>query len=311
MANSFPIDPHLTSIAIAYKNPDRALIADRVLVRVPVGKLLFQWTSFNDLTTGYRLPETKVGPTGKLNRLELKGQRLSGRCEDDGISVPLSFYDTDDQGEGVKPEEMATEAAMNVVLLRHEVDTAALVFDADSYPTGNKETLSGTDQLSDYTNSDPLGVIGDALESMLMRGNQLVFGSAGWRIFRAHPKVVSAILGNSGTVGFVTREQVAALFEVKEVLVGEGWIDTSKPGETPAMARVWGKDIACLYRDEAAARAQGMTFGCTFTYGQRVAGKIPDPEMGLRGGQLVKAGESTKRLVVASSAGYFIEDAFA
>lgn len=311
MKTQFPIDPALTAIAIAYRNPDKALIADAVFPRVPVKAVDFTYTSYGDTTSGYRLPDTRVGPTSRINRVELKGQRIPGTCDDNAIGVPLSFYDTNTSGEGVDAKKLATEFATNIVTMRHEVDVASLVFSLASYPTARRQTLSGTAQFSDYTNSDPIGVILTGLDTALVRPNVLVFGQRSWSVLRRHPHIVSACQGNEGTRGAASKEAVAELFEVGEVLVGEGWLDTSLPGATPVMTRVWGNHIAGIYRDRVAASSGGLTFGATFQYGTRIAGTIDDPEMGLRGGQLAKVGESTKPTIVAADAAFFWENAVA
>ncbi len=53
----------------------------------------------------------------------------------------------------------------------------------------------------------------------------------------------------------------------------------------------------------------GVTFGFTAEWGGRIAGQWEDKNIGLRGGQRVRVGESVKELIIASQAGYFIEDA--
>ena len=57
-----------------------------------------------------------------------------------------------------------------------------------------------------------------------MRPNVIVMGVAVWQKFRQHPKVISAVYamgGNAATGGTASKQQVAALFEVEEVIVGE------------------------------------------------------------------------------------------
>lgn len=316
MKTPFPTSPHLTAIAIAYKNPDAALIADEVLPRVPVAAIDFQYTSFANPSM-YRIPNMKVGPRSRVNRLELSGQRLPGSVEDNALEVPLSWYEVNPSSLGTiagnvpKPEEVATAAVINYVTLSHELDVASLVFDAATYPADQQETLVGTDQFSDYVNSDPIGVVHAGLDAALVRPNVLVFGQPLWSVFRMHPHIVAATNKNSGDHGAAAREAVAELFEVQKVLVGSAFVDSSKPGETPTMTRAWGKHLAGIYRDAMAAQSGGLTFGATFQFGTRVAGAYDDQSIGLRGGRVVKAGESTKPMVCAPAAAYFWQNAAA
>jgi len=307
--SAFEQSPELTAIAIAYQNPARVLINENALPVVPVGRPGFSYSKYVDDHKLFTLPRMRTAPTAKVNRIEMASTRTTSETYDNALSMPLSFYDANRApDEVIKPKESATEFLAGLVRLKREVEVAEIVFDADSYATGCKEELTGADQF-DETTSKPLEVIPDGLATPLVRPNRLIFGPKAWKYFRSHADIVSAVLGNSGTKGLVSKEAVAQLFELEMVLVGEGWVNTALPGETAVMTRVWGNHIAAVYFDQAAARVGGMTFGATFRFGQFVAGTLPDPEMGLRGGELVKVGESVKPLVVASSAGYFWENA--
>lgn len=306
---TFTPNPELTAISVAYKNPDVALIADAVLPRVPVGSTLFEHLVFDDAHKAFTVPPTMVGPRGKVNRLDLQAQRVQKSTEDVGLDLPLSYYDVSNPAPGMNPRGMATELLTSLVQLDREVRAANLVFNADSYAADNVATLTGADQLDNagYVGK-PLKLINDGLRAMLMRGNVLVFGTRAWDTFRMLPAVVKAVLGNAGDSGMATRLQVAALFEVQEVIVGEGFVNIAKPGETPQMVRVWDNHCAALYRNRTAGTVGGMTFGYTAQYGSRVAGSIQDVDVGLRGGERVRVGESVREVIAAPSAGFFWED---
>jgi hypothetical protein len=309
---AFPVDPQLTAIAVAYRNPDVSLIADAVLPRVSRPGTLLEYTSYDDIYQAYTLPNTKVGPKGKVNSVELGGRRVQASTEDNAIQVPLSHFDLNAISKGVDAKAAATEYATSIINLQHEVAVAALVFDAANYPAGFKETLAGDDQLNDAQYAgNPLSLISAGLDTALVRPNRLVFGHKAWSVFRSLPAVVKAVLGNSGDSGMATREQVARLFEVQEVLVGVSLLNISKPGEVASLNRVWGNHIAASYIDRAAAQVGGLTFGACFEYGTRFAGTIEDKDIGARGGARVRVAESTKPVIIAPHAAYFWEDVVA
>lgn len=306
---SFPVNEQLTAIAVAYRNPDVSLIADSVLPRVARPGTVFKYTKYDDVTRAYRVPSTAVGPKGKVNRVDLDGQEGSATTNDNAIEVPLSHYDLQ-PGSRVNAEQHATEYATSVILLQREIDVSNLVFNASSYPDSQKVELVGDEQIDHASyEGNPLELIQQGLDAMLVRGNRLVFGQRAWAKFRMLPEVVKAVHGNDGGSGMATREAVARLFEVQEVLVGSSFVNIKKPGEAPEMVRVWDRSIAAHYIDRAAAQVGGLTFGCTFEYGSRVAGSMPNTDVGMRGGKVVRVGESTKPLVVAPYAGYFWENA--
>lgn len=199
----------------------------------------------------------------------------------------------------------------NLIELDREIRVASMVFSAANYATANKTTLSGTSQWSAFATSDPIGGLMGALDACVMRPNIMVIGNAVWTKLRQHPLVVKAVLGNSGDSGVASREAVAGLLEIDQLIVGQGFVNTAKRGQTATLARAWGKHVALLYRDTLASAASGTTFGFTGQFGTRVAGSINDQDVGMRGGRRVRVGESVAEVLCGNDLGYFIENAVA
>lgn len=314
----FVVDPALTAIAIGYRNEAYTLIADQVLPRVTVGGEKFKWTKFN---AGERLtvPNTRVGRTGAPNRVEFSGTEVDDSVDDYGLDVPIPNSDITEaarlraQGHSLyDPEAEAVEGLADLMLLDREVRIAGIVHNAATYAAGRKVTLSGTSQLSDYTNSTPIPVLKTAIEGTLgPRPNTVVMGFSVWSKLSSHPHIVNAIRGNLTNQGIVTREEFARLFEIKNLLVGESFVNTARKGQTEVLSRVWGKHIAVLHLNPMASRQRSLTFGFTAQYGSKVSGRIEDEDIGLQGGTRIRNGERIKELIVAQDCGYFIENAVA
>jgi len=77
------------------------------------------------------------------------------------------------------------------------------------------------------------------------------------------------------------------------------------------LTRIWGNHIALIYQDALPGPDGLITYGFTAQFGQRVANRIPKPETGLRGSEMVRVGEFVRELVVAGDMGYFIQNAAA
>jgi hypothetical protein len=300
----FPLIPELMAIAIAFVN--NKLIADMVLPRIPVGKLQFQYLE-HKMEEGFTLPETKVGRKGIPNQVEFNATLKTGSVEDFALDDIVPNDDVDNAPKGYDPLGRAVEGLTNLILLKREVRTASLVFNPNSYPSTNKVALSGTSQFSDYTNSDPIKTITDALDAMIMRANKMVIGRSAYSVLARHPKIMKAVNKNAGDTGIANRKDIADLFELDDILVGEGWVNTAKKGEPVSLQRVWGKNISLIYQDMTATTTQGVTFGVTAQYGTRIAGSMPQPKVGARGAQLVRSGESVSELILAGAAGYYIQ----
>jgi hypothetical protein len=139
----------------------------------------------------------------------------------------------------------------------------------------------------------------------------MVLGRQVFTKLAMHPQVVKAVHGNSGDSGIASRKQVADLFELEEILVGEARVNTARKGQAMSLSQAWGKHLALLHRDKTADTRSGVTFGVTAQFGTRVAGSIPDKDIGLRGGERVRAGESVQEVITAADLGFFIQNAVA
>ena len=315
---AFPVNPTLTAIAIGYKNRDVDLIADRVLPRTGRTGKKFKYTVYT-MADAYTVPNTRVARRAAPTMVEFGGSEVNDECLDYGLDdvIPIEEIEAFDampkppSGGPVSPMAKSTSLLAGLVVLDREIRVANLVFNAASYPVANRATLAGTNQWSDFTNSNPVDAILSALDVPVFRPNVLTFGQATWTKLRQHPRMVTAILGNQVNAGAVTREQVANFFEVQQVLVGASFVNTARKGQAANMSRVWGKHAAALFISQDAADADQPTFGFTAEFGARIAGTIDEPKMGLRGSTIVRVGESVKEVISASASGYYFENAVA
>jgi hypothetical protein len=317
---AFPIDPQATGIAVAYQNTAASLIQEQVCPRSAVPSKLFSWVEYDDPYQAFRVPQTRVGPRGRVPELEFTASQRTGLAEDHGLRIPLSWDDLNTPGRSEKDKRGVRDRAAglltSVLQLRLEVAIADLYFSLSSYPTAQRETLAGVDQLNNGSYvGDPLKLIHDGLDACLVRPNTIIFGQPSWSVYRSLAAVVSASLGNDGTKGFASRERLKEIFEVENILVGSSWVNTAKPGEATARTRAWGKHISMCYIDPSANHLGGVSFGSTFEFrvggNSRIAGFIPDRNIGALGGEYAQVAEFVVPKVIASHAGYHIHDAVA
>lgn len=304
----FPINPQLTAIAIAYRNPDIALIADDVLPRTPTAQE-FKYLKYN-LTDGFTVPDARVGRKSMPNEVDFSAIEVIDKVLDYGLDDIVPNEDIEADNQGIDPLGNATAYLTNLVNLAREQRVASLVFNTGSYASGLYSTLSGTSQWSD-TAADPVAAIGDALDIPVMRPNIAVFGQQTWTKLRRNPKIVQAIKNTNQGAGMVSRQEFAEFFELQDVYIGAGFANQAKKGQTASLARVWGKHAAFLYRDRAAGPQAGVTFGFTAAWGDKIAGNIDEPKIGLTGSQRVRSGERVKEVISASDLGYFFQNAVA
>lgn len=318
----FTVDPILTAIAIGYRNPAQMLIADQALPRVSVGAEAFKWTEY-PLEEAFNVPDARVGRRGRVQQLEFGGTQRDSSVEDYGLDSPIPYSDIDAAAEArarkvssYDPEGHATMMLTDTIANIREVRVAGIVHNLNTYAPTRRITLAGTDQFSDYANSDPIGVIKSGIETTLVyTPNTMVMGRTVWSKLSSHPKIVNAVKGNLTNEGLVTRQQLTELFSaegITNVLVGDAWYNTARPGQAVNLARAWGPHIALIHLNPIAnPQGGGITFGFTAQYGTRFSGRIEDRDVGLEGGVRIRSGERIKELVVAKDVGYFIQNAVA
>jgi hypothetical protein len=308
---AFPINPTLAAIAIAYTNSADALIADKVMPRVPTG-MKFNYTKY-DSAQGYTVPQTKVGRKSEPTMVDFGGVLVPDECVDFGLddlipNTDIQAFDEmpkPDSGGPIDPKQISTMMLSNLILLDREIRVAGLVFNAANYVAAQQQTLSGTSQWSDYVNSNPLSAIMNALDAPLVRPNKMVIGRQGWTALRQHPKIVQAVYKSPQGAGTISTQQMAELLEIEEILVGSSFVNNARKGQAAQFNRTWGKSCAFIYSNKEAAMTGQPTYGFTAQFGTRIAGDIPEQKAGLRGGVRVRVGESVKEVICAPDVGYF------
>lgn len=299
----FPVDARLTAIALAYRNPDLTLIADDVLPRTTT-EAEFKWLEY-DLAQGFTLPDTKVGRKSVPNEVNFQATDHMDHVADFGLDDLVPNADIKDDNQGVDPLGTAAAYLSGLIDLGREVRVAGAVFNTANH-TNNKTLASGSRWDDDAV--DPIVDIGDALDTPIMRPNIAVFGQTTWTKLRRNPILVKAIKGQLAS-GMVSRVEFAEYFELQQVYVGAGFVNTAKKGQAAAMSRVWGKHAAFIYRDRAAGPQAGVTYGFTAAKGNKIAGQMDEPKVGLEGSVRVRAGERVKEIICAKGLSYYFNTA--
>lgn len=315
----FPVDAVVTGIAIAYRNTAQTLIADAVLPRVPVPGEKYKWTAY-PVAESFTVPDTRVGRRGRVNRVSFSGSEQSGAVNDYGLEDGIPVSDIEEaanmraRGLGTyDPELRSAEGLTDLILLDREVRVASVVQNPSNYAASRRIALSGSSMLSDPT-SDIVGTLKTGFAAtQIFRPNTMVMGRDVWTAISSHPRLVKACRNSYSGEGIVTPQEVANLFAgegLKQILVGESFVNTARRGQPLALNRVWGKSIELLYIDPNPKVEQGsVTWGFTAQYGTRIGGRMADPNVGLEGGTVVRVGERVQEQVVAPDVGYLIQNA--
>ena len=301
----FATQPHLLAVAQGYIHQD--LIADRVLPRVRTGKKEFRYIQMQ-AEERLSVPDTLVSRKGRPGEVYFQEKEAVAHTTDYALDSMVPQDDIDNAEGQYDPLANTVAGLTELLMLDREVRVANMLGNDMNYLNDQKETLSSAEKFSD-ANADPLATIGDASEQLLHRPNVMLIGQGAWKALSRHPKILKAVHQNTGDSGIASSEAVARLFDFDEVLIGRGWHNTAAKGQDPAIGRIWGNDIVLMYRNPNANLGLTSTFAVTAQYQDRLAGSVQDQNIGMRGGQRVRVGESVAELIIDPSAGYLIKGA--
>ncbi|MBN8461627.1 MAG: major capsid protein [Dechloromonas sp.] len=260
------VDPILSTVAQGYQNSE--LIGNALFPHVPVAARAGKILAFGK--ESFMAYDTARAPGSAIKRISLGYSSASYALVDHALaaSVPVEVMEEAQAVPGVNLASAAVRTVQDALALRLEVAQASLATTAGNYASGNKATLSGTSQWSDYTNnvSDPVNDIEVAKEAIRgkvgKRPNVVVMGAAVLAKLKAHPKILDRIKYTGRDVATV--DLLASLFGVQKVLVG----DAVSASDAGAFSDVWGKYVVVAYTELGSQAEMGRpSFGYTYQLG--------------------------------------------
>jgi hypothetical protein len=275
----------LLPVGMAAMNPSQARVVDPVLTQVAqgyqnnelVGNLLFPQVTVNQRAgriitfgkEGFMLANTARAPGENTKRVQFGYAGSPFALVDYSLEgmVPIENLQEGANGPGIDQGSLAINGVESIMALGLEYAQAQLARNAANYGSGNKVTLSGTAQWSDFTGtSDPIAVVETAKDAIRAstgkRPNVMVIGAAVMSKLKQHPKVIDRTKYTGRDVP--TTDLLASLFGVETVAVGDS-ISSSDAG---VFSDVWGKDVVLAYTPNASLAQMGLpSYGYTYNLG--------------------------------------------
>lgn len=303
------IDPVLSSIAQGYFNSE--MVASNLFPSVMVpqrgGKIItFGKEDFmlygSQRAPGENTKRVQFGYSG--GNYALVDYSLEGQ-------VPIEVIQEGQAGPGIDHAAMAVRKVSNIMALRLEKQAADIARTAGSYAAGNKVTLTGTAQWSDFTGvSQPIQNIETAKEAVRAatgkRPNTIVMGAAVMAKLRQHPIVVDRMKYTGRDVATV--EILAALFGVQRVVVGDA-LYANDAGTT--FTDVWGKDVVVAYTELGSLADMGApSYGYSYTLSGYPLAEEPYYDRNTKS-WVFPVTRAEAPVLASASAGYLITNAVA
>lgn len=289
-------DQALTDVSHAYIQDPNAFVADRVFSILPVSKptnkyFLYDKGDFNRDEMKLRAPSTESAGSS---------YRISNDSYD--CEVWALHRDVDDQVRATadSPLSMDRDAALYLTqkgLLRKEVLWGenyfqASLWDADligvnAAPTG-VEFLQWDDILSTPIEDVQLGRE-EVHEATGLAPNKFVLGRKVYNKLLLHPDIVDRLnRGQTSGPAIATRQNLAALFEVDEILVMDAVQNTAAEGQASVMSYIGGKS-ALLLHVPATPGLMTPAAGYTFSWTGLLGGGALSSRIGRMRAPLIKS----------------------
>lgn len=238
------IDAALTNVAVAYSNPN--FVADLIAPPVAVRRQSDRYFIYDAARDRLRSSNDRRAPGTEANQVDFALSNENYYCEDHALESVIPDEERENADPPIQPEIDRAEFLTDKILLNKEIDLAGKILTGGSIPG---ETLSGTDQWSDYANSDPVAEVeehkADIQEAVQIVPNTLVLGYDVYAKVRLHPKVTDRTqymqLGTAGP------DELSKLFDVERVLVARALKNTASPGQAASLSYVWGKNAFLCY----------------------------------------------------------------
>ena len=293
------VDPALSNVSIKYMND--VFIADSVFPTVKVAKQTGKYYVYDK--ANLRINKTTRAAGSGANEIDFGLTTAAFSCDDHALKEFVADEIQDQADAALNPLIDATETVTEQLLLDRENNIATLLSSTTNLT--NNITLSGTTQWSDYANSDPIGDVRTARttvhQNTFKKPNTIIMGKQVFDMLCEHPQIIERI--KYSQLGIVTKELLARLFQVEQILVGEAGSNTAKEGQTDSMSYIWGK-VAIVAFIAPQVRLKQATLGYTFTYSQRIVKRWRDED---REGTYVRVGnDNYVQKIVAVGAGYLI-----
>lgn len=314
-SSSVHVDAVLTNIAVKHIQDQSDFIASKIFPNVPVSKQSGKYFKYALDAFARDTAERRSGAEESVGG----GYQVS---TDNYYTDQFSFHKDVPQDVAANMDAPldafrdATEFVTRAMLLRQEADFVSNFFTTGVW--GTDRTLSGTEQWSDYDDSNPIGDIKAAKrvvqKASLLKPNTLVVGPEVHDALLDHPDIIDKMKYTAIPTPQATATMLAQIFDVERYFVGETVAATSVEGQTLTTGYQWGKKALLVYAPSRPSLMQpsgGYTFSWNL-FGNGFGARIDRfPMRHLNKAERVEGDMAYDMKVVASSAGYLFETAVA
>lgn len=292
------VNAYLSKVARGYSNS--AFIAENLFPVIDSELEKVDIFEFNK--EAFQVYDTERSIRANSNVISPKGfNKKTTTLTEHDLAYPLDYREQE-ESKVVKLQLHATNVVTEGLKLKHEKQCADLVQNVESYETGNKIILSGTDSFSDE-NSDPEGVIDDAKSAIVSKiaqePNTMVMGYEAFKQLK-HNKALRGLVGDSNTK-IVTLKLMKEIFDIENIYIGKSVFTN----ESNQFVNVWGNNIVLAYVPKLDSRTE---YDPSFAYTVRKKDSLKIDEYTKEGNKVkyIRATDIYTPFLVGPDAGFLI-----
>lgn len=255
------IDQLRSEMALGYR--PEGFIADMLFPIINVDKQTDLFAKFSRATR-LRRQSTQRTPYAQANRIDEPVSSDSYHCVNYALKAGVSIEDRSN-ADPIFIDEVIdgrTRLVLDGLFLDWEVRQSLQVTSTSN--VGSSAAVASSWAVSGGSGSpvtDINAAIDNVQDSTGKRPNHIVLGLAAWRSLRRHTEVRDLIFGTNNGGGFASREAVANLFEIENVMVGGAYQNTGAEAAVEAgfdagesISQIWGADVLVYYNPTTPSR---------------------------------------------------------
>lgn len=262
------VDKVLSQMAIGYMTD--AGIADRIAPTVRVDKQTDRYDVYSR-ADALRIEDTRRAPDSEARKVTRSVSSGNYYAENYALKYPVTLEDK----RNMDPNRIRHlyNGRVQYIANKLNLDWEKRVADQVT----NTSNVGSSSAIASAWNGagDVIGDIETAMDNVQdttgARANRMVIGLDAWRSLRRDSTLRNLILGNNNGGGYPNTAQIAAFFELDEILVGGAYHNSAGEG-SETLAKVWG-DHALLYYAPAAASVEFPSFMYSYRW---VGGGLPE-----------------------------------
>lgn len=308
----------LTNVSLAYNNKSLGFIHDQVAPAVPV--ILDSADIYSYGADNLRIVNNIRSQGGNSNTIDWSVSKAAHyKLEDHVLKSYLTQEDYENAEKPIMPQTDTTEILTEVLQVAKEYSIASAMQSTSTMT--NNVTLTGSDQWSDYDNSDPIDDMVTGSEAVLDATakipNTVIIARDAMMKLIYHPKIKDLFPGAARITAGMLQDIIMDLVPgIDRVLVGNAMYNNANKGASLNLSRIWSKTCIIAYI-ERRPTLKSQTLANTYQYKKPrtvqlfTASGTKDVDLLDRESDLIRVKDKYDQVLVNVNCGYLIKDAIA